>query len=118
MGSSVTTIGGYAFMRCGNLLQVTIPASVTEIGEYALGYYIENKDYKKYTNFTLYYVSKDNEDAIIDYVNASGGMSVKYIGDETNPDDKYENYVFDVNQDGKIGTNDLLILKKKILGLI
>ena len=107
MGSSVATIGSCAFSSCMNLLQITIPASVTEIGKYALGYCYYNYDssYHKIEKFTLYYDSRDNEDVIIDYVNASGGMSVKFIGEDLTTDDKYANYVFDVNQDGKIGTN-------------
>ena len=35
IGSGATSIGHYAFSKCGNLTGVTIPSSVTSIGEYA-----------------------------------------------------------------------------------
>lgn len=55
-GKAVTSIGDRAFVECKSLKAVTIPKSVTEIGEQAFGYYTEGSPdavYKKVSGFTV-----------------------------------------------------------------
>ena len=49
----VTEIGWSAFEKCISLTSITIPSSVTKIGEYTFGYYYDN-GYKKISNFKIY----------------------------------------------------------------
>ena len=51
----VTSIGDDAFYNCTGLSSITIPDSVTSIGEYALGYYYNNAfDDTAVDSFTIY----------------------------------------------------------------
>lgn len=50
---TVTNIGEYAFYRCDLMTEIYIPESVTEIGEYALGYLNNFLDIKV-PGFTIY----------------------------------------------------------------
>lgn len=52
-GDNVKRIPAYAFLGCDNLRSATIPESVTEIGDRALGYYDDGYG-KKVENFTIY----------------------------------------------------------------
>ena len=53
---SVISIGGRAFEYCTGLTSITIPDSVTNIGDKAFGYYYEEStdEDKKLPNFTIY----------------------------------------------------------------
>ena len=46
-------VGEGAFIDCTSLTNVTIPASVTDIGDEAFGYFYE-KSTREYVNFTIY----------------------------------------------------------------
>ena len=50
---SVTKIGSGAFSRCAKLESITIPDSVSKIGNKAFGYYYDN-GYKKINNLKIY----------------------------------------------------------------
>jgi len=50
---SVTNIGERAFFGCTGLKSISIPKSVTSIGEYALGYYVKIEYPEKMPGFTI-----------------------------------------------------------------
>lgn len=51
--SGIRSIGDVAFMNCP-LKKVTVPYSVKEIGNHALGYYVDNNTDKRQKNFIIY----------------------------------------------------------------
>lgn len=52
LGDGITTIEKEAFLSCA-LAKVTVPSSVTSIGEHALGYEANRMDYDKVSGFTI-----------------------------------------------------------------
>lgn len=56
MENGVERIGEYAFKDCNSLKSVSIPYSVTDIGDCAFGYYFDNdkNTYVKVENFKIY----------------------------------------------------------------
>ncbi len=47
-------IGVYGFFHCVNITEITIPSTVDYIGDYALGYYHDDWNRTKVTDFTIY----------------------------------------------------------------
>jgi hypothetical protein len=99
----VTSIGDYAFYACTSLTSITIPASLTSIGEDAFGESIRLSD--------VYYGGDESawEDITIhDYNSELTSATIHYnsaISSGTPGD---------INEDGKVDTNDLVRLMKKI----
>ncbi len=51
----ITSIGDYAFANCPNLKHITVPPDIDSIGQYAIGYYIDDNDNPiKIDGFTIY----------------------------------------------------------------
>ena len=99
-GKKVTKIGKEAFFGCSSLKRVTVPKSVTSIGEKALGYYDYNGTTKKVDQFMICcerYSAADTYawdngfdrgfiegDYIYKFVGTSEAMIVGYTGSEAN----------------------------------
>jgi len=142
---SVTSINSFAFHQCTSLTEVTIPDSVTDIGIYTFGYYYDDSyNELKIENFTIYGVSGSTAETYatendfifiestaittepttttiepIDTVTTTEPTNTEpTTTTTTDSEDPYANCIFDVNQDGDVKSNDLLLLKKRLLGLI
>ncbi|MCC8068894.1 MAG: leucine-rich repeat protein [Ruminococcus sp.] len=144
---SVTSINSFAFHQCTSLTEVTIPDSVTDIGIYTFGYYYDDSyNELKIENFTIYGVSGSTAETYatendfifiestaittepttttiepIDTVTTTEPTNTEpttITTTTTDSEDPYANCIFDVNQDGDVKSNDLLLLKKRLLGLI
>lgn len=99
-GKKVTKIGKEAFFGCSSLKRVTVPKSVTSIGEKALGYYDYNGTTKKVDQFMICcerYSAADTYawdngfnrgfiegDYIYKFLGTSEAMIVGYTGSEAN----------------------------------
>ena len=59
--SSVTSIGNYAFYGCHSLTEITIPSSVTSIGEASFGNCLSLKLIKCKSRIDKHYIGIEND---------------------------------------------------------
>ncbi|MCC8068895.1 MAG: leucine-rich repeat protein [Ruminococcus sp.] len=104
--NGVTTIDRASFESCESLTSISIPSSITSIGYGA---------FYNCTSLTdVYYDGTEEEWDSISIGSDNSNLTsatIHYF-------DPYADYTFDVNHDGTINIVDLIMLKKKLLGLI
>ena len=96
-GEGVKKIESTAALNSFSIEKITIPKSVTEIGEYALGYYYYHPNYVPFTP-TLYVY---NNTAGLEYARNNGFDYVIIDGAETT-----DFLLGDVNSDGTVNSSD------------
>ena len=99
--NTVTNIGEYALYGCGELTEIHIPETVTEIGRYALGY-LNDWDELKVDGFTIYGVSGTAAET---YAKENGFTFVAV-------EPEYE--LGDVDGDGVVGISDLRLVLRSV----
>ena len=130
-GYKVTSISDFAFAYCESLISITIPDSVTIIGDYAFYgcYYLtiygyENSRAQKYANKNnIKFVALEKEVTIGD-VNGEGSVTVldattlqKYISGLVSFSDE-QLALADTNGDGIVTVLDATAIQKYIAGLV
>ena len=96
-GEGVKKIESTAALNSFSIEKITIPKSVTEIGEYALGYYYYHPNYVPFTpTFYVY-----NNTAGLEYAKNNGFDYVIIDGAETT-----DFLLGDVNSDGTVNSSD------------
>lgn len=141
ISKNVNSIKAASFAGCLALGSVTVPDSVSEIGNYALGYYYDGVNYKKIDGFTIYgYTGSEAETyasgngfafvsigegpaPTLGDVNGDGKISIddvtdiqKYIANMLNFTENQETLA-DVNKDGKISIDDVTLIQKYLAGM-
>lgn len=100
---TVTNIGEYAFYRCDLMTEIYIPESVTEIGEYALGY-LDNVYDIKVPGFTIYGYAGS---AAQTYAEGNGFIFVEVEPEYT---------LGDVDASGSVDIADLRMVLRSVCG--